>query len=531
MRGKWLVPAVIALSAILCAARMPAAEKKPQAPVPEDKIKKVTEAMPDKPYVKPAKAYKVLTLTVTKGFRHGSIPLAAKAIEIMGRKTGAFEATTTDDVTMLAPDKLKAFDAIFWDQCTGEVFNEEELKTSLLDFVKNGKGIVGAHAATDCFYKWKEFGDMMGGYFAGHPFRKISVKLDDPTSPLMARFDGKGFEISDEIYTFRDPYSREKLRILMSIDWENAHLKGGNRADNDYALSWIRDYGKGRVFYCGFGHDDQIWWNPKILQHYLAGFQYALGDLKADATPTAKLSPAPTPARGPDLEQKKAAALRQGVTVYAAAAEADAKGWIMLFDGKDLSQWQNAGGQEPGKGWVIKDGALVRSAGAGDIWTKQRFGNFVLDLEFKTEGNSGVFIRTDNPKDCVQTGIEMQVDRGGGKEKLGPNDVGSVYDCLAPSKNPFKDGEWNRVVITAKDSKITIVANDVPIIDMDLNQWTEAKQNPDGSKNKFNKALKDFKREGHFGLQDHGANVMYRNIKVQPLTATAAAAPTTPRRG
>jgi len=76
------------------------------------------------------------------------------------------------------------------------------------------------------------------------------------------------------------------------------------------------------------------------------------------------------------------------------------------------------------------------------------------------------------------------------------------------------------------------VANDVPIIDMDLNKWTEAKQNPDGSKNKFNKALKDFKREGHFGLQDHGANVMYRNIKVQPLTvAAAAAARTTPKRG
>jgi hypothetical protein len=533
MRGKWLAVAVIALSAMVCAARLQAAEKKPQV-VPQDKIDKVTAAMPDKPFVKPAKAYKVLTLTTTKGFFHGSIPLAAKAIEIMGQKTGAFEATTTDDVAMLAADKLKAFDAIFWDQCTGEVFNDEALKASLLDFVKSGKGIVGAHAATDCFYKWKEFGEMMGGYFAGHPFRKISVKLDDPSNPLMTMFDGKGFEISDEIYTFRDPYSREKLRILMSIDWENAHLKGGNRADNDYALSWIRDYGKGRVFYCAFGHDDQIWWNPTILKHYLAGFQYALGDLKADATPTAKLTPAPKAAPGPDLEAKKAAVERQGVTVYAAdaapVAKPDAQGWICLFDGKDLGQWQNAGGQEPGKGWVVQDGALVRSTASGDIWTKQRFGDFTLDLEFKTEGNSGIFIRTDNPKDCVQTGIEIQVDKGGGKEKLGRNDVGSVYDCLAPSKNPFKDGEWNHVVITAKDNKITIVANDVPIIDMDLNQWTAANQNPDGSKNKFNKALKDFKREGHIGLQDHGAKVSYRNIKVKPLMAAAASTGAAPAR-
>ena len=580
MRGKWLAVAVIALSAMVGAARIQAAEKKP-AVVPQDKIDKVTAAMPDKPFVKPAKAYKVLTLTTTKGFFHGSIPLAAKAIEIMGQKTGAFEATTTDDVTMLAADKLKAFDAIFWDQCTGEVFNEEALKASLLDFVKSGKGIVGAHAATDCFYKWKEFGEMMGGYFAGHPFRRISVKLDDPSNPLMTMFDGKGFEISDEIYTFRDPYSREKLRILMSIDWDKTkpYLQGDvdkrkkdlekssektkpespeelkkkqdeqkkkakdldeyfdklpRAKDNDYALSWIRDYGKGRVFYCGFGHDDQIWWNPTILKHYLAGFQYALGDLKADATPTAKLTPAPKAAPGPDLEAKKAAAPRQSVTVYAAdaapAAKPDAQGWICLFDGKDLGQWQNAGGQEPGKGWVIQDGALVRSTASGDIWSKQRFGDFTLDLEFKTEGNSGIFIRTDNPKDCVQTGIEIQVDKGGGKEKLGRNDVGSVYDCLAPSKNPFKDGEWNHVVITAKDSKITIVANDVPIVDMDLNQWTDAHQNPDGSKNKFNKALKDFKREGHVGLQDHGAKVSYRNIKVKPLTAAAASTGAAPAR-
>lgn len=115
-------------------------------------------------------------------------------------------------------------------------------------------------------------------------------------------FAGKGFEISDEIYTFRKPYSRDNLRILMSIDWDNAGItKGMNREDNDYALSWIREYGQGRVFYCGFGHDDQIWWNPQILAHYLAGAQYALGDLKADATPSNKITPAIEPAHGPKL--------------------------------------------------------------------------------------------------------------------------------------------------------------------------------------------------------------------------------------
>ncbi len=130
-----------------------------------------------------------------------------------------------------------------------------------------------------------------------------AVKLDDPKCPINAPFEGKGFEITDEIYTFKDPYSREKLRVILSVDWENSgDLKGANRQDNDYALSWIRDYGRGRVFYCAFGHQEPIWWNPKILSHVLAGVQYAFGDLKADATPSAAMKGKLAPAPGPKLK-------------------------------------------------------------------------------------------------------------------------------------------------------------------------------------------------------------------------------------
>jgi type 1 glutamine amidotransferase len=231
----------------------------------------------------------------------------------MGQKTGAWSTVISKDPAVFAPESLNQFDAVIMNNTTGkDLLTEEAHKKSLLEFVKGGKGIAGVHSATDAFYadKWAEYGEMMGAFFAGHPFRKISVKLDDPASPINAAFAGKGFEISDEIYTFKDPYSRDKLHILLSIDWENAGLRGGNRADNDYALSWIHRYGNGRVFYCAFGHQDPIWFNPAILKHYLAGIQYALGDLKADDTPTAKLSPAPQPARGPVLppqpERKKA---------------------------------------------------------------------------------------------------------------------------------------------------------------------------------------------------------------------------------
>jgi hypothetical protein len=196
---------------------------------------------------------------------------------------------------------------------------------------------------------------------------------------------------------------------------------------------------------------------------------------------------------------------------------ADTDGWQSLFNGKDLAGWQNAAGKEPGAGWVAEDGTMKRNPSAGDIWTTARFGDFVLDVEFKTEGNSGIFIRTDNPRDNVQTGIEIQVDRPANTP--GKHSVGAVYDCLAPSKEVTKAGEWNHAVITAVDNRLKVEMNGQQIIDMDLNQWATAGQNPDGSKNKFRTALKDFKREGHIGFQDHGAAVAYRNVRLKPLPA------------
>jgi hypothetical protein len=199
----------------------------------------------------------------------------------------------------------------------------------------------------------------------------------------------------------------------------------------------------------------------------------------------------------------------------AAAADAKPGPAKELFNGKDLSGWQNAGGGAPGVGWVIEDGAMVRKDKAGDLWTKDRFGNFVLDLEFNTQGNSGVFIRTDKPRDNVQTGIELQVI--GPSKTPSKHSCGAVYDALAPTKDMVKAGEWNRMVVTADGGKLSVVLNGEKIIAMDLDQWKDAGKNPDGTPNKFRTALKDFKREGHIGLQDHGAEVRYRNIKVQAL--------------
>jgi hypothetical protein len=163
-----------------------------------------------------------------------------------------------------------------------------------MDFVKGGKGIIGIHAATDNFYTWPEAADMMGGLFDGHPWGMNgtwAIKLAEPNHPLNAAFKGEGFKIRDEIYRVKKLKPGESRRILVTLDLDDPNTQkaqGAKESDRDMPVSWIKDYGKGRVFFCGFGHNNEIFVNTAILRHYLDGIQFALGDLKVDATPVVK---------------------------------------------------------------------------------------------------------------------------------------------------------------------------------------------------------------------------------------------------
>ena len=113
------------------------------------------------------------------------------------------------------------------------------------------------------------------------------------------------------------------------------------------------------------------------------------------------------------------------------------------------------------EGWSLKDGVLSSNE-KGDLWTKERYANFVLDLEFKVvKGcNSGIFIRTDNRRNCVHTGIEIQVLDSHGKPKVGKHDCGAIYDIMAPKVNAAKKaGEWNRITITAQVITTSTIAS------------------------------------------------------------------------
>jgi len=299
LRRTWFMPVVLCTAVMLSA--LPAAEsaQRELKPLSEEQIGKISEALPAKPTVRPAEPRKILVFWRCGGFFHGSIRVGNVALKMLGEKTGAYEAVVSDDPNMFNPDKLNRFDAVIFNNTTRVKLNETQ-RQALLSFVRDGKGIVGIHAATDNFYDWPDGAAMMGGLFSGHPWHeKVGVKVDDPDHPVVADFGKKGFYITDEIYQFRDPYSREQLRVLLSLDMSKTKPKG-RREDKDFAVSWVQAVGKGRVFYCSLGHRDEIFWNPAVLQHYLDGIQFALGDLKADATPSSKLATQPKPALCPD---------------------------------------------------------------------------------------------------------------------------------------------------------------------------------------------------------------------------------------
>ena len=266
-------------------------------PPTEQQIKQIEDAAPNKAPAKPTKPHKVLVWGHT--WTHLPNPYAEKALEILSRKTGAFDVVVSDDPRLLLGDRLRQFDALVMNNIHERdpflregfgAFTEEQkttarqfdnaVKQSIIEYVRSGKGIVGIHAATAAFQNWPEYGQMMGGYYGGHIYEEVAIKLDDPQHPVNACFGGKPWRINDEIYIFREPYSRQRLHVLLSLDLDKM-ADPGKRSDKDYAVSWVRRYGEGRVFYTTLGHAAETYWNPLFLRHLLAGIQFAIGYLPA----------------------------------------------------------------------------------------------------------------------------------------------------------------------------------------------------------------------------------------------------------
>lgn len=267
----------------------------------------IDAAVPARARAVPARPRRLLVFNRTGGFVHASIPHGDEALRRLGEKTGAFSATITDDIAAFSATNLAGFDAVVFNNTTRLAFNNPAYRRALLDFVASGKGVAGLHAATDNFPTWPEGQALLGGIFHSHPWNAkdvSAVKLDEPAHILNSAFHGSGFWIREEIYQITGPYGRDRQRVLLSLDMsrpENARPPEKiQRTDNDFPISWIKSHGKGRVFYSSLGHNKDIFSTPEILQHFLDGLQFTLGDLPADAVPSASLPAKPVPALAPD---------------------------------------------------------------------------------------------------------------------------------------------------------------------------------------------------------------------------------------
>ncbi len=309
-----------------------------------DEDKKIEAALPARAPAAPKRSRRLLIFTLNVNYGgHPSILTANRAFTLMGKKTGAFETVVSRDPAVFERSSLAGFDAVFFNNTVGNCFEDALLRENLAEFVHAGGGLLGVHGTSVAFTRWPgavedwpEFGLMLGARGANHrdSREQVVLKAEDPDHPLLRAFGGKDFDYRDEFFRFGDPYSRRRVRVLLSIDNAKTDATQGGaargavfRKDNDYALAWVRQYGRGRVFYSTIAHNPDVFWDPRMLEFYLAAVQFALGDLAAPTLPSAFLTPAaraqerlgwrlaldPAPLAAPTLFEAIDQASREGV--------------------------------------------------------------------------------------------------------------------------------------------------------------------------------------------------------------------------
>ena len=202
---------------------------------------------------------RILYFTYSAGYRHDVIPLSKEILIQLGRNSGVFEVTTTEDTSEFSSENLERYAAVMF-YTSGELPMSHSQKTALLNFVRSGRGFLGVHSATDTFYSWPDYLDLVGGYFNGHPWHQaVTIEVVDPGDPLVA-FLGKSLQVEDEIYQISD-FDYRGSRVLLRLDPNSVDLSktGVHQRFYGWPLAWTRFYDEGRVFYTALGHEPSVW--------------------------------------------------------------------------------------------------------------------------------------------------------------------------------------------------------------------------------------------------------------------------------
>ena len=236
----------------------------------------------------------LLAIGEEKGYRHVAVSHALATMERLGREAGLWDTTIRTDTEALTKKKLEFnaknlndFDAVLF-FTGGDLEMDAQQKSDFLSFIHDdGKGFVGVHSATITFTSWPDYGEMIGGYYDEHPWGTFDapILVEDAAFPGMQAWP-HSFVLRDEIYQMK-AYSRDKVRVLMRLDPAKLDLKNKNvhRTDGDFAVTWAKNYGKGRVFYSSLGHVPENWDNPAMQTMYVEAIKWALRLTEADVTP------------------------------------------------------------------------------------------------------------------------------------------------------------------------------------------------------------------------------------------------------
>ena len=257
---------------------------------------KIDAAIPNTPIASPKKPRKLLVIESLEGMSHNTIPHTNVMIQRMGEKTGAWTTVFSNDLNNLRYPKVKEYDAVFLNSIVGEFLPDPSMRADLVRYVNEGGGMGGIHGTPWASRNWDEFADMIGAQSAPHRIESGIIRLYDKENPIVRPFNYEDLPHREEYYRFEHEGNGrlrwDKVRVLLIVDLDekvpastDKPWQGYRRPDKVYPLAWIREYGKGRVFYNSMGHMPETFMRPEIVGHFLAGMQYILGDIEANATP------------------------------------------------------------------------------------------------------------------------------------------------------------------------------------------------------------------------------------------------------
>jgi type 1 glutamine amidotransferase len=255
---------------------------------------RIEAALPRQAFATPSKPRTLLVIESLHGMSHDTIPHTNVMLDRFGATTGAWKAVFSNDLTNLLPGRIETYDAIFLNSIVGELFADPAVRASVAAFVEKGGGLIGIHGTPWASRNWDAFTEMIGAKDAPHRIEQGILRVYDRESPITKPLGGQPLDFKEEYYRFHIDGARRlrwnDVRVLLTVDLDDPAVEprpwtGYTRADRIYPVSWIRTYGRGRIFYTSMGHMPETFMTPSLVGHVLAGVQYALGDLKADATP------------------------------------------------------------------------------------------------------------------------------------------------------------------------------------------------------------------------------------------------------